>query len=153
MLEVDAVLAEVGEFGRYQALTYLLLCLPVLFSAANSLTYVFTAGVPPYRCRVPGCDADDDAAPPFAQPWLQLAIPPLTPDGSYRPAQCERYVRNASVADCAADAFDPSRRETCNEWVFYPGEKTIVNQVSRNISVLVLNLFLFEKFHFSIKIQ
>lgn len=131
MLEVDAVLAEVGEFGRYQALTYLLLCLPVLFSAANSLTYVFTAGVPPYRCRVPGCDASDDAAPPFAQPWLQLAIPPLATEGSYRPAQCERYVRNnASSAECAADAFDPSRRETCSEWVFYPREKTIVNEVS-----------------------
>lgn len=48
-MDFDEVLEEIGELGRYQITTYLLICLPVLFSAANSLTYVFTAGVPNYR--------------------------------------------------------------------------------------------------------
>lgn len=48
-MDFDSVLLEIGEFGRYQQTNYLLLCIPVLFAAANSLTYVFTAGVPNYR--------------------------------------------------------------------------------------------------------
>jgi OCT family organic cation transporter-like MFS transporter 4/5 len=48
-MDFDEVLDEIGDFGRYQIITYLLICLPVIFSAANSLTYVFTAGVPNYR--------------------------------------------------------------------------------------------------------
>lgn len=48
-MDFDEVLEEIGEFGRFQITNYLLVCLPVLFSAANSLTYVFTAGIPNYR--------------------------------------------------------------------------------------------------------
>lgn len=49
IMDFDLVLAEIGEFGRYQKTNYLLICLPVIFAAANSLSYVFTAGVPNYR--------------------------------------------------------------------------------------------------------
>lgn len=48
-MDFDQALEEIGEFGRFQIFNYLLLCLPVFFSAGNSLTYVFTAGVPNYR--------------------------------------------------------------------------------------------------------
>lgn len=48
-MDFDTVLLEIGEFGRYQQMNYILLCLPVLFAAANSLSYVFTAGIPNYR--------------------------------------------------------------------------------------------------------
>lgn len=48
-MDFDLILQEIGEFGRYQQTNYLLLCLPVLFGAANSLSYVFTAGIPNYR--------------------------------------------------------------------------------------------------------
>lgn len=48
-MDLDTVLEQIGEFGTYQIRNYLLVCLPVFFSAANSLTYVFTAAVPKYR--------------------------------------------------------------------------------------------------------
>lgn len=48
-MDFDDMLEELGELGRFQITTYTLVCLPVLFAAANSLTYVFTAGVPNYR--------------------------------------------------------------------------------------------------------
>lgn len=48
-MDFDLILEEIGELGRYQITNYLLLCLPVLFAAANSLSYVFTAGIPNYR--------------------------------------------------------------------------------------------------------
>lgn len=49
IMDFDLILEEIGQFGRYQQTNYLLLCLPVLFGAANSLSYVFTAGIPNYR--------------------------------------------------------------------------------------------------------
>nr|CAD7418835.1 unnamed protein product [Timema cristinae] len=52
VMDFDDVLDEIGDFGRYQITIYLLICLPVLFAAGNSLTYVFTAGVPDYRSLI-----------------------------------------------------------------------------------------------------
>lgn len=48
-MNFDDMLEELGEMGRFQTITYILVCLPVIFSGANSLSYVFTAGVSNYR--------------------------------------------------------------------------------------------------------
>lgn len=48
-MDFDLVLEEIGEFGKFQLTNYLLICLPVLYGAANSLSYVFTARSPNYR--------------------------------------------------------------------------------------------------------
>lgn len=48
-MDFDSVLDEIGEFGKFQFINYFLVCLPVFFGAANSLSYVFTAAVPNYR--------------------------------------------------------------------------------------------------------
>lgn len=32
-MDFDAILEEIGEFGKYQKTNYLLICLPVLFAA------------------------------------------------------------------------------------------------------------------------
>lgn len=48
-MDFDVILEEIGEFGKFQLTNYLLICLPVLFAAANSLSYVFVARAPNYR--------------------------------------------------------------------------------------------------------
>lgn len=48
-MDFDLILEEIGEFGKFQVINYFLVCLPVFFAAANSLSYVFTAAVPEYR--------------------------------------------------------------------------------------------------------
>lgn len=48
-MDFDDMLEELGELGAFQIKVYTLVCIPVLFAAANSLSYVFTAGVPNYR--------------------------------------------------------------------------------------------------------
>jgi OCT family organic cation transporter-like MFS transporter 4/5 len=45
----DDILEQLGDFGKYQILQYLLLFPPVFFTAAFTLTYVFTAGAVPHR--------------------------------------------------------------------------------------------------------
>lgn len=120
------MLVELGELGRFQIVTYVLVCLPVLFGAINSLTYVFTAGVPNYRCVIPGCDYLPN--PVYNASWLEWAIPNGDVHNlEYKPEYCERYVRkeNATTNVCSPNLFG-TEIERCNEWVF-DEERTIVN--------------------------
>jgi hypothetical protein len=48
-MDLDDILDEVGHFGKFQAINYMLVGFPVLLSAAFSLSYVFTAGDLQYR--------------------------------------------------------------------------------------------------------
>ena len=48
-MDLDDILDEVGQFGKFQAINYILIGFPILLSAAFSLTYVFTAGDLEYR--------------------------------------------------------------------------------------------------------
>ncbi|XP_031343832.1 organic cation transporter protein-like isoform X2 [Photinus pyralis] len=127
-LDFDDVVEELGELGRYQILMYTLACIPVLFGAANSLTYVFTAGVPNYRCLVPECD--NVTNPIYASPWIEWAIPnkhQSTTAQYYEAEYCERYIRNTTDIGigCFPQTFT-NRTERCHEWVF-DDERTIVN--------------------------
>lgn len=48
-IDIDALLAEVGEFGRYQKCYIFLLGLALLFTASSTLSFVFTTGDMNYR--------------------------------------------------------------------------------------------------------
>lgn len=131
-MDFDEILAQIGEFGRYQRVNYLLICLPVLFAAANSLSYVFTAGIPKYRCRIDECDDDAERAK-YQTEWLELAIPGTRDShGTFTPSDtCLRYV--SSIGDrefesemCNASWFAPPQTERCQELVYDTGEHTIV---------------------------
>nr|CAD7445169.1 unnamed protein product [Timema bartmani] len=132
-MDFDDVLDEIGEFGRYQITIYLLICLPVLFAAGNSLTYVFTAGVPDYRCFIPECDNVFD--PDYSAPWVQEAIPPSDADThgdtSYKPDLCTRYLPrgNWSTKVCPLGNFT-DQIVRCDRWVYAEHENTIVNEVN-----------------------
>ncbi|XP_044750714.1 organic cation transporter protein [Coccinella septempunctata] len=128
-MDLDDMLEEIGEFGRFQITIYGLVCLPVLFAAANSLSYVFTAGVPNYRCYIPECE--DLHSTSYDTPWMKWAIPPDTNanQDSFKPSTCIRYVPKSTTpsnATCSASIFTNST-EKCSEWIFSSDERTIVN--------------------------
>ncbi|XP_030375309.1 organic cation transporter protein isoform X2 [Scaptodrosophila lebanonensis] len=127
-LDFDDILTEIGEFGRYQRRNYLLICLPVLFAAANSLSYVFTAGTPKYRCYIAECDAD--ISPEYQTDWLEHAMPGTwDKHHQFTPATCDRYMANDSSYDqagqCSSSQFLP-QTERCNQFVYDGQEQTIV---------------------------
>lgn len=64
-MDLDHVLEEIGEFGKYQKIKYYLLCLPVFFGAANSLSYVFTAGQQNYRWERNGTRIEENFVEKF----------------------------------------------------------------------------------------
>ncbi|XP_048512987.1 organic cation transporter protein-like [Athalia rosae] len=53
-MSFDNVIVAVGGFGRYQRRIYLLLCIPPMFAAFHSMSGVFLAAQPSFRCLSPG---------------------------------------------------------------------------------------------------
>lgn len=47
--DLDRILVELGQFGKFQIINYMLLCIPVALSAIYGLGYVFTAQDLEYR--------------------------------------------------------------------------------------------------------
>ncbi|CAG9859099.1 unnamed protein product [Phyllotreta striolata] len=127
-VDFDDVLEEIGELGRYQIVIYILVCLPVLFGAANSLSYVFTAGVPQYRCLIPECETPDSAK--FDAPFIKFAIPHETEGKrvlALNTEACSRYKTKPNDDSCTPEAFTKTI-EQCSEFVFEGTERTIVNE-------------------------
>ncbi|XP_017092468.2 organic cation transporter protein [Drosophila bipectinata] len=132
LLDFDDILTEIGEFGRFQRRNYLLICLPVLFAAANSLSYVFTAGAPTYRCIVPACDNLE--APDYGAEWVSIAVPGRwNNQGQFTPDTCNKFVENKtdsiipSSDHCAAETFT-AYTERCWQFVYNSDEHTIVQE-------------------------
>lgn len=48
-IDLDGILVEVGELGRFQLLNYALLCVAVIMTSSSYLSYIFSAGQVDYR--------------------------------------------------------------------------------------------------------
>lgn len=46
---LDSILKYIGQFGRFQLIIFMLICLPMMFHAMFSVTYVFTAATVSHR--------------------------------------------------------------------------------------------------------
>lgn len=85
--------------------------------------------------------------PVYEEPWVQHAVPGTTINGIFNPEQCLRFAFetpsniSAPVNECPAEWFS-EHRIPCNEWVFDPNERTIVNDVSngKRIHSIILNI-------------
>ncbi|VVC35894.1 Sugar transporter, conserved site,Major facilitator superfamily domain,Major facilitator, sugar [Cinara cedri] len=131
-IDIDVLLEEVGEFGRYQKCYIFLLGLALLFTASSTLSFVFTTGDMNYRCLIPKCDSEMETVV-YKPPWLNWAVP----FHENTPAKCQRYAAknphdNDSLVlvlpQCQYNNFNKSSVEDCDEFVFESGgESTIVS--------------------------
>ncbi|XP_015509581.2 uncharacterized protein LOC107216806 [Neodiprion lecontei] len=157
-MDFDEVLEELGELGKFQIINYFLICLPVFFSAANSLSYVFVAGVPDYRCYIEGCD--DRSTPDYSAAWVNQTIPDLeyeteTANAVYVPSQCSMYLmQNSTVGQFDVNDTCPFNFSTdtiiqCNEWIFDPEDWTIVGEWNLTCQSNLWKLSLIGTVHFA----
>ncbi|BES93527.1 Organic cation transporter [Nesidiocoris tenuis] len=122
-MDLDSILREIGQFGRYQMFVFFLLFFSIVYTTFFTLTFVFTAADLQYRCLVPGCESLNDTT--FNSPWVNRSIP--YEDGKL--ARCQRYVPRAGHEDsCSPDAFNSNVTESCQEFVFSNAENTIVSE-------------------------
>lgn len=127
-LDLDAILIELGSFGKYQKIYYVLICIPILLNAAFTLGYIFEAGTPSYRCQIPECEGTNISE----QDWLKFAVP-LKHDST--PHECLRYASihapqpsGYSHDSCSASSFNTSEEKTCQDFVYQTKEVTIMNE-------------------------
>lgn len=45
----DVILKDLGEFGKFQKINYVLMCIPIALTAMYGMSYVFTAADLEYR--------------------------------------------------------------------------------------------------------
>ncbi|XP_065361290.1 organic cation transporter protein [Calliphora vicina] len=128
---LDVILVRIGEFGRYQMFNYVLLCIPMIFNAFQSISYVFTASPVVYRCNISQCDGPTSQ---YWEPWLNFTIPQK--EKQYD--KCNRYVYDKTLDDyysapstsnCVERNFNKSMVEMCyNGFKFRDTEYTTANE-------------------------
>lgn len=51
-IDLDGIMVEIGELGKYQILNYVFLCVAVILTSSSYLSYIFTAGQVDYRLLI-----------------------------------------------------------------------------------------------------
>ena len=112
-LDVDKLLVErLGEFGLYQKLIYILVCLPAALTAGLTLGSVFTEYIPDHRCFIPGCD--DRQAPRYDDADYLGFINFTVPINS---SSCESFVRLNNKSSCTNKDFGLETMK-CDSFLF-----------------------------------
>ncbi|XP_050424536.1 organic cation transporter-like protein [Adelges cooleyi] len=120
-VDIDALLAEVGEFGRYQKFYMIILGLALLFTASSTLSFVFTTGDMNYRCYIGDCDPSSGQQ--YKASWLNNTVP----FNGETPSRCDRYKKiNKTEHTCDASNFNRSSSIECNNFVFESGGDTTI---------------------------
>ncbi|KAH8307305.1 hypothetical protein KR044_009705, partial [Drosophila immigrans] len=117
---LDALIISIGQFGRFQIINYLMLCLPIICNAFYSISYAFTASNVVHRCSISQCD---NISSKFIEPWLNFSIP----DNKGQWDDCEHYEAFSGInGRCEARFFNSSHRVACEAgYKFRDTENTI----------------------------
>ncbi|XP_050525311.1 organic cation transporter-like protein isoform X2 [Daktulosphaira vitifoliae] len=124
-IDIDALLKEVGEFGRYQKSYMILLGLALMFTASSTLSFLFTTGDMKYRCYINDCDSSTSDQV-YNPEWLKNAVPFID---KYKPSKCQQFEKiKKTNYTCSALNFNKSSITECNSFIFASdSEKTIVS--------------------------
>ncbi|KAH8372349.1 hypothetical protein KR093_011191, partial [Drosophila rubida] len=123
---LDALIISIGQFGRFQILNYVMLCLPIICNAFYSISYVFTASNVVHRCSISQCD---NPTSKFIEPWLNFSIPQIK--GTWD--NCEHYEALSGIeGQCEARFFNSSHRVACEAGYKF---KDVENTISREFGI------------------
>ncbi|XP_069358096.1 organic cation transporter protein-like [Maniola hyperantus] len=122
-LNLDNVLVEeIGQFGRYQIRTLLLISIVLVFAGWSATEYIFTTARIKTRCLIPECESSEAAE--FSPTWILNAVPSNGDsfDNCLRFESINETVRND---ECPAEWFNRTTSVGCSEYV-YENTHTIV---------------------------
>ncbi|XP_037025919.1 organic cation transporter protein-like [Bradysia coprophila] len=121
--DVDAILSELGGFGKFQIINFSLICISIIISAVTSLTFLFTTGSLNYRCKISICDAEPAEYEPH---WLINAVP----YDRAVPEKCFRYINTIENTSQCYDVnlFNTTNRVRCDEFIYETDEVTLLNE-------------------------
>ncbi|KAF6204755.1 hypothetical protein GE061_018917 [Apolygus lucorum] len=124
-MDLDSILREVGQFGRYQIFVFTLLFFSTVYTTFFSLTFVFTASDLQYRCLIPQCESANSTK--YNSPWVNRSIP-------YKNGIVSKCLRYAPVSgheddtSCSDEDFNTNITEKCSQYVFATKENSIARE-------------------------
>ncbi|XP_034481942.1 organic cation transporter 1-like isoform X2 [Drosophila innubila] len=120
---LDALIITIGQFGRFQTINYVMLCLPIICNAFYSISYVFTASDVVHRCNISQCD---DLKSSYIEPWLNFTIPEHNGEWD----ACKHYEAIPGIdGHCDAPYFNKSYQASCEAgYKFRDNENTIATE-------------------------
>lgn len=89
----ELLFTNLGEFGRYQKIQFILVCLPIVFVSMHALSWTFSAASVPHRCRLPNEKLD-------ANYWTQSGLLMAAANCTEKTERCryrECQLRNESM--------------------------------------------------------
>ena len=128
-MDYDAIFDEIGHFGRWQQLNFLVGSLCIIGASFMCFMFTFIGFTPKFRCYIPECDGSIGNAI-YNSNFTSFAIPgDPNEDETDCQYHCTRYVHtNASSTDliysksysesCAAEDFNQTLSQTCHEHVY-----------------------------------
>ena len=115
----DAVLAEIGQLGRWQKKLIVFLWLPSVFCGAGIMVYSFAMGTPQdYRCFVPECDNPDKGAVVVREEWISQIAPPFKGDGFSKCEMLQSPYRECGDNRSVRIKWDEAPLQNCDDWVY-----------------------------------
>ena len=113
MPDYDEVLETVGEFGKWQKILFLWVCVPSAASAMAVFMYSFIAFTPDHRCAIRACN--DTAYSPLHPDFIAQTIPK---DGDGW-SQCSAFQFALDSDQCPPANIDKSKTTKCPDgWVY-----------------------------------
>ncbi|XP_053604660.1 solute carrier family 22 member 3-like isoform X2 [Plodia interpunctella] len=106
----DILINELGQFGKFQFISMLLVAVPIIMSAFMS-EYIFSAAAIPHRCLIHECGETSENAV-FDTPSLLPAFP--------EDESCRRYspLANGTLATCPSTLFHQTDLIDCDGFVY-----------------------------------
>lgn len=126
-MDLDDILPQIGEFGKYQKLMLWLICLPACFPCGfGAFNQLFMAETPNHWCRVPALSNLTIEA------RKRLAIP--QENGTF--AKCARYSLNYSqLEESAAPQGPPPATESCLEGFEFDTTTVLHSSIVVDVSI------------------
>ncbi|XP_064636407.1 organic cation transporter protein-like isoform X2 [Lineus longissimus] len=137
-MKFDDVLKIIGDFGKYQKIQFVLICLVAVVSAFLALNMVFVGGTPYHHCAIPASvrEAYFNTTENATDEGLVAMYIPLDKKGDYE--ECKMYATNVSYSFATAapgiilnGTAEGRETQECPEGWYYshdPFGKTIVSE-------------------------
>ncbi|XP_071114533.1 organic cation transporter protein-like [Haliotis cracherodii] len=110
-MKFDDILIHVGEFGSYQRRMYVLVCIPAIFTAIQTMVPVFLLDIPKHRCAISPNDTFNIQGESHAR-LVNASIPYVKEGGEFTLSSCLLYKSPMNDSGASNDT------ETCSRWVF-----------------------------------
>ncbi|CAF4552456.1 unnamed protein product [Rotaria socialis] len=121
-MKFDTFLETVGNWGRFQKVKYMIICLTYMLPSIMVYTFTFTAAIPKFRCRNPQLESIDNYNKTLNDKFDLEYKPTLT--------QCSNLGRKLSDDQCQSCYLKPmlaanknnsqanEKLEQCDKYVF-----------------------------------